>query len=144
MQKSFNIRVYGLLFNEVGDVLISDEFRFGHNFTKFPGGGLEWGEGTNQALMREFEEELNVVVEVGELVYVNDFFQVSRFAPHQQLLSFYYRVFCKDLGKITISKTYEKLTSDGEKFRWISKNEINPAIFTFPIDQEVAKLLMIR
>lgn len=144
MPKSFNIRVYGLLFNEVGDVLVSDEFRFGHAFTKFPGGGLEWGEGTTDALKREFQEELHVTIEVGDLFYMNDFFQVSRFAPNQQLLSFYYRVFCADLEKIAISEADETLTSDGERFRWISKDEINPAIFTFPIDQEVAKLLMIR
>ncbi len=36
----FNIRVYALLINEKNEVLITDEFRFGKEMTKFPGGGL--------------------------------------------------------------------------------------------------------
>ncbi|MBL4624869.1 MAG: NUDIX domain-containing protein [Flavobacteriales bacterium] len=54
----FNIRVYGLLFNEQGDLLVSDEERFGNKFTKFPGGGLEFGESIISCLIREYNEEL--------------------------------------------------------------------------------------
>ena len=36
----FNVRVYGLLFNDEKEVLVTDENRFGIQFTKFPGGGL--------------------------------------------------------------------------------------------------------
>ena len=39
----FNIRVYGVLQNKNGDVLVSDEFIRGNQYTKFPGGGLEFG-----------------------------------------------------------------------------------------------------
>ncbi len=60
----FNIRVYGLLFNDQGDILVSDEERFGNRFTKFPGGGLEFGEGLSDCLKREFIEELNQNIEV--------------------------------------------------------------------------------
>ena len=58
--KSFNLRVYGLLVNEHNEVLISEEFRFGKPFTKFPGGGLELGEGLKEGLIREFQEELEI------------------------------------------------------------------------------------
>jgi hypothetical protein len=34
-------RVYGILINDRQEVLISDEFRFGTYFRKFPGGGIE-------------------------------------------------------------------------------------------------------
>ncbi|TNE74221.1 MAG: NUDIX hydrolase, partial [Bacteroidetes bacterium] len=60
----FNIRVYGILLNEKNEVLLSDERRFGTAFTKFPGGGLEWGEGIKDALIRELQEELNIDAEI--------------------------------------------------------------------------------
>jgi hypothetical protein len=39
----FNIRVYGILINEQKQVLVADEFIRGNYYTKFPGGGLEFG-----------------------------------------------------------------------------------------------------
>jgi 8-oxo-dGTP diphosphatase len=60
----FNVRVYGLLINDEQEILISDEQEYGMQFTKFPGGGLELGEGLIDGLKREFVEECNVEVEV--------------------------------------------------------------------------------
>ncbi|MFM2327645.1 MAG: hypothetical protein RIR31_1847, partial [Bacteroidota bacterium] len=61
----FNIRVYGILINENKQVLVSDEFIRGMQITKFPGGGLEFGEGTRDCLKREFMEEMNLEVAIG-------------------------------------------------------------------------------
>ena len=44
----FNVRVYGILINEKNQLLVSDEYDFGFPHTKFPGGGLEYGEGTRE------------------------------------------------------------------------------------------------
>ena len=73
--KQFNIRVYGLLINDEQQILLSDEYRNGFAFTKFPGGGLVFGEGFSEALKREFLEEIGITIEVGELFYFNDFYQ---------------------------------------------------------------------
>ena len=62
----FNIRVYGVLINDQKQVLVADELIRGKNYTKFPGGGLEFGEGTRDCLRREFLEEMNLKVEVKE------------------------------------------------------------------------------
>src|SRR5215218_5085349 len=94
-----NVRVYGILVNEQKQVLGSDEFIRGGYYTKFPGGGLEYGEGTRECLAREFVEEMNLKVEVGEHLYTTDFFQVSAFNPNHQIISIYYRV--KPLEPIT-------------------------------------------
>ena len=59
----FTIRVYGILINEEKQVLVSDEFIRGNYYTKFPGGGLELGEGTRDCLKREFKEEMNLDVQ---------------------------------------------------------------------------------
>ena len=45
-----SIRVYGLLINEHRQVLVSDEYIRGQHYTKFPGGGLEFGEGLREGL----------------------------------------------------------------------------------------------
>ena len=76
--ENFNIRVYGLLINE-GSVLITSEHRARIQMLKFPGGGLEKGEGIEDCLIREFDEELKIIIEVEEFFYVNEFFQESVF-----------------------------------------------------------------
>src|SRR5206468_6399504 len=88
----FNIRVYGVLINDQNQVLVSDEMIRGKNYTKFPGGGLEFGEGTRDCLQREFLEEMNLKVEVQEHLYTTDFFQISAFNPDHQIISIYYKV----------------------------------------------------
>ena len=88
----FNIRVYGILSGKNMEVLVSDEFIRGNQFTKFPGGGLEFGEGTRDCLKREFMEEMNLNVRVTDHLYTTDFFQMSAFNPEHQIISIYYRV----------------------------------------------------
>ena len=57
----FNVRVYGLLMNDCEQILVADEvFKNGNRATKFPGGGLELGEGTREGLAREFKEETGI------------------------------------------------------------------------------------
>src|SRR5437667_11959946 len=97
---SFNVRVYGVLINEQKKVLVSDEYIRGNYYTKFPGGGLELGEGTRDCLKREFKEEMDLEVETGEHLYTTDFYQVSAFNPAHQIISIYYLV--KSLQVITV------------------------------------------
>ena len=86
----FNIRVYGILINENNQLLVSDEYIRGEYYTKFPGGGLEFGEGTRDCLKREFKEEMDLDVEIGEHIYTTDYFQMSAFNPEHQIISIYY------------------------------------------------------
>ena len=139
--KSFNVRVYGLLINPKNELLLSDERRGGFSFTKFPGGGLEFGEGLVDALIREFSEELAIDVSIGDLFYVNDFFQASAFNENHQLLSFYYFVNynkCEAIGQ----EAYQfPLIEDGEKQRWVAISDLTESNFNFPIDKVVIEKL---
>lgn len=131
----FNLRVYGILINEQQQVLVSDELIRGRYITKFPGGGLEFGEGTRDCLQREFMEEMNLKVETGEHIYTTDYFQMSAFNPEHQIISVYY--FANALEEIKVPlrtnpfdfdeqqmKVYEA-TKETETFRFINWNEFS-------------------
>ena len=137
---SYNLRVYGLLILD-NRVLLTDEYRAGMIMTKFPGGGLEKGEGLADCLIREFEEELAISIEVGKLYYVNEFLQVSAFDSSQQLISFYYIVETKERDLIPTPIELTELKVNEQRFRWVNLNDLDPTTFTFPIDQKVAELL---
>ena len=147
----FNIRVYGILLNGSEQVLVSDELIRGAYITKFPGGGLEKGEGTRDCLKREFMEEMNLKVAVEEHIYTTDFYQQSAFNPAQQIISIYY--FVKALEPITVPlrstafdfddaqlKNYET-TGETETFRFIDWVDFSAAVLTLPIDKHVSVLL---
>ncbi len=147
----FNIRVYGILLNEHRQVLVSDEYIRGMYITKFPGGGLEFGEGTRDCLQREFMEEMNLKVKVTGHIYTTDFYQESAFNPGHQIISIYY--YAEALEPITVPlrtkifdfdeqqlKTYTE-TGETETFRFINWEDFTDKSVTLPIDKIVAKLL---
>lgn len=138
--KQFNIRVYGILLNNKQEVLLSDELRHGVRMTKFPGGGMQIGEGIIDALKREFREELNMDIKINELFYLTDFFQASAFNKDHQLISIYYLIETEEWKNISTSA--EKTFVDNqEKHRWVSLNKLKNEDITFPIDQLVAQKL---
>jgi ADP-ribose pyrophosphatase YjhB (NUDIX family) len=88
--KRFNIRVYGLWI-ENGHVLICKETVKNQEILKFPGGGMEFEEGTIDCLKREWQEELNCEIEVIKHFYTTDFYQPSAF-DDSRVISIYYEV----------------------------------------------------
>lgn len=139
---NFNIRVYAIILNENEEILLSDENRHGHSFTKFPGGGLEWGEGLVDGLKRELKEELGLDARIGELFYVNDFFQLSAFQETDQILSFYYFIDEIDTNRIKTGSEKVEHKTDGESFRWVKLSDLKKVDLTFPIDKVVASELI--
>jgi 8-oxo-dGTP diphosphatase len=105
---------------------VSDEIIKGKFYTKFPGGGLEFGEGTRECLQREFKEETGLDVSIGDHLYTTDFFQPSAFHTNHQIISIYYWVNCKDLSTLKTTNTINEFSAeqlsanvDCEVFRWI-------------------------
>lgn len=150
----FTIRVYGLLINEKKQVLVSDEYIRGQFYTKFPGGGLEFGEGTRDCLKREFKEEMNLDVLVSDHLYTTDFYQLSAFRPDQQIVSIYYYVKALEEIKVPLrEKLFDfdeqqlavyKQTGETETFRFIDWENFSAESVTLPIDKVVASLLVGR
>lgn len=135
----FNVRVYGILINDKHQVLISDERTENVSFTKFPGGGLEYGEGLIDALKREYMEETGMTIEVSRHVYTTDFYEKSSF-NESQILSIYYQV--KALEPIDLN-IREKIFDFTEKsregkmqaFRLVDLNQLQEEDLTFRTDQ---------
>lgn len=138
----FNVRVYALIINENKEILLSDEIRNGYSFTKFPGGGIEFGEGILDGLKREILEELNSEIENAEFFYFNDFFQKSVLSNEDQIIAFYYLVTLKNpyLGKennLDFNKNESQTLGNIELFRWADIHGISSSDLSFPIDKEV-------
>lgn len=133
MTPGFNIRVYGIWLHE-GQLLLSEEQIGNRLVVKFPGGGLIWGEGLADCLIREWEEELGLAITVREHFYTTDFFQASAF-DHSQVISIYYFVEVKDLP--------EKITNRivGERIFQLPLEAVSANVFSLPIDQKVGALL---
>ena len=147
MDKNINryiIRVYAIILNADKEVLISDEFQMNMKMTKFPGGGMHFGEGPVDCLKREAVEEFGQGIKILEHFYTTDFFQQAKFYNDAQLLSIYYLAEFTSPVKFKISgKSFDfKHEENGaQSFRWIKLKNIHENELTFPIDKHVIVLL---
>ena len=131
--------------------LVSDEFIRGNYYTKFPGGGLEFGEGTRDCLKREFKEEMDLDVEVGEHLYTTDYFQISAFNSEHQIISIYYMVKALEAIKAPLrEKTFDfderqmavyNATGETETFRLVEWDDFSTETVTLPIDKIATKMV---
>lgn len=137
----FNIRVYGLLINKNNEVLLSDEREYGMDFTKFPGGGVELGEGLIEALKREFMEECRAEIEVISHFYTTDFYEKSSF-NESQVISIYYIV--KPISPLQLNfktNVFDFNEESTQSFRWVKISELQEHDITFKTDKKVVYLL---
>ena len=132
MDKRFNIRAYGICIQN-DKILVNEELIRGKKIIKFPGGGLNWGEGVKDCLVREWKEELNIDIQVLGHFYTTDFFQPSAF-DDSQVISIYYRVTAAVPDKIVNNEA-------NERTYWLELEGISADTFTLPIDKIVGGML---
>jgi ADP-ribose pyrophosphatase YjhB (NUDIX family) len=142
----FVIRVYGIVINARQEVLITDEFQLGMKMTKFPGGGLHFGEGPVDCLKREFREECNGQ-EIKNIrhFYTTGFFQKALFFENHQLISIYYLADLAEPLKFSITDKpfdFEEMKNGNQSFRWVQLKNLKTDELSFPIDKFVAKELI--
>lgn len=140
----FTIRVYGLLIHE-GCLLVSDELIKGRRITKFPGGGLEYGEGLKDCLIREIHEEIGVEAIDPEHFYTTDFFQQSAFhAEPMQVVSVYFTFRVAEPQAIpVVHMPFNGIRGPGDQevFRWLKLQESKEEDLSLPIDRAVWRML---
>jgi ADP-ribose pyrophosphatase YjhB (NUDIX family) len=142
----FIIRVYGIVLNQQQEVLISDEFQLEMKMTKFPGGGLHYGEGPIDCLKREFREECNgqEITNIRHF-YTTGFYQKAFFYENHQLISIYYLADLVNPLMFSISEKpydFKEMKNDSQSFRWIKLKNLKTDELSFPIDKFVAKELI--
>lgn len=134
----FNIRVYALVIKDKKVLLVTEQIK-DFEFTKFPGGGAELGEGIVESLQREIKEELDTAIVKYTHFYTTEFFQVSAFNAQEQIVSIYYLVQLENYpaeGRITLEPNHRL------QFHWKPLAELNDRDVTFPIDKYVVSLLI--
>jgi 8-oxo-dGTP diphosphatase len=141
--EKYNIRVYGLIL--VGErIVLSDEFSHNMHMTKFPGGGMVFGEGPVECLRREIMEELSQEIEIVDHFYTTHFFQRALFYEDQQLISIYYLAKLKEKPKFRITEKpfdVEPGNTECQSFRMVPVSEVTDDDLSFPIDKYVFNLL---
>lgn len=142
--QKFNIRVYGIAINAKSELLLTDEYRLGMRMTKFPGGGLEFGEGCIDCLKRECREEMNQEIKIIRHFYTTDYFQPTELLKEpQQLISIYYLMELIDPNLLkTTKKKFDFADVEGmQSFRWVKIKDIAEDEMTFPIDRKVMGII---
>jgi ADP-ribose pyrophosphatase YjhB (NUDIX family) len=132
MGKRFNIRAYGIWVQN-GKMLVNEELIRDQKVIKFPGGGLDWGEGIADCLKREWKEELDIDITIISHFYTTDFFQHSAF-DDSQVVSIYYLVTAEPQAVITNHVPNERTF-------WMDCGDVSEETFTLPIDKKVGGML---
>ncbi|RDW16757.1 NUDIX hydrolase [Oceanobacillus chungangensis] len=110
----FNYRVAGI-WTQNGQVLIHKDV----NDTNWslPGGRVALGEDSQVALIREFQEELTMEIEVGQLCWiVENFFDYKGDAFHE--ISFYYEVSTSD-SSLLQSEAFHGPEGERLLYKWV-------------------------
>ena len=142
MVSKFNVRVYGIWLK--GDkILISNENIDGFKMLKLPGGGLEYGEGPVECVIREFQEELAVCIEVNRLLHTTETFISSAFKRHEQVIAIHYLVTSNDaIASMEITQPTRLGGTNYHIFEWCTLNAELLTKLTFEMDRQALIRLM--
>jgi len=142
----FNVRVYMMVTRihpETGlrQMLVSYERLPLGGVMKFPGGGMEWGEGATACLRREALEELGQPVKVGDLVHVSQKAHLSSFDGNQQVVAIHYAAaLCGAIGfeddGILEDVFGKRVPMFHQRLGWRDVNSLESREFQFASDRE--------
>ena len=111
------VRVAGILIED-DKILLIEHLKKDRRYWLVPGGGVDWGESTAEALIREYKEETNLDISVEKFLFLSE-----TIAPDKQkhVINLYFQI------KV-LKNSIENMQLGNEKnlidLRFITKNEI--------------------
>ena len=111
------VRVAGILIED-DKILLIEHLKKNKRYWLVPGGGVDWGESTAEALIREYKEETNLDISVEKFLFLSE-----TIAPDKQkhVINLYFQI------KV-LKNSIENMQLGDEKnltdLRFITKNEI--------------------
>jgi len=121
-QRKVRVRVCGILKNEDGILLIKHEGigPLGYLWSP-PGGGVNFGEGLSASLKREFLEETNLNIEVGEHLFTNEHIDEQHHA-----IELFFKVYHRSGNlKLGIDPEVSDIDQIISEARFLGKEELN-------------------
>lgn len=113
-QKCFNLKVAAVVQK---DNQILFKRPMGDDHYTLPGGRVKFGETTEQAIVREVDEELNIQITIKKLLLINEnFFEYDTDEYHEVLFIY----LCESSG----SGQLKKIDEDDKQVQWININEL--------------------
>lgn len=121
--QNIRIRVAGILVKEDQILLVRHE-KNEKSYWLIPGGGVDFGESAEAALVREYQEEVGLQIRVGKLVLVHDSIPASL---HRQVLNLYFLV---SADKFEIKVTQDAVLRDAAFYPLAEfpKMQVNPDV----------------
>lgn len=121
-RERFLFRVAGIIFNQDGSKVLIHKTKWEDSWI-LPGGRVEMGENTNEAILRELKEELGIKEKVKLKYIAESFFEHNNINHHE--LGFFYEVII-DPNKYDLDKEGEFLGLEGgnQIFKWVLINDL--------------------
>lgn len=127
------VRVAGILIED-DKILLIEHKKNDKKYWLIPGGGVDWGESTSEALVREYKEETNLDIEIEKFLFISE-----AIAPDKEkhVINLYFQI--KKLDNCAEMKLGDEENLSNLKF--ISKEEIENIKLYPNIKDKIIKLL---
>ena len=128
------VRVAGILI-ENNKILLIEHKKNDKKYWLIPGGGVDWGESTAEALIREYKEETNLDIIVTKFLFLSE-----TIAPDKEkhVINLYFKVKKDENSKAEMILGDETNLND---LRFVSKEEIETIKIYPNIKEQIKQLL---
>ena len=127
------VRVAGIVIQE-NSILLIQHVKNEKKYWLVPGGGVDWGESLEEALIREYKEETNLDVEVKDFLFFSETISPDK---NKHVINLYFLVKIKNDSE-TMKIGNETNLSD---LKYVSKEEIQNIKLYPNIKEQLMKIL---
>ena len=127
------VRVAGIVIQE-NSILLIQHIKNEKKYWLVPGGGVDWGESLEDALIREYKEETNLDIEVKEFLFFSEAISPDK---NKHVINLYFLVKIKNNSEIMEIGNETNLSD----LRYVSEEEIQNIKLYPNIKEQLIKIL---